>query len=155
MYGISGKKFFFQNFNTFFCFVSDLNVIFGFRTPKVLKVPIFIKIQWTKLKIWTKIHYRKFTRWPLRGQKRRTVVQTFNCNISETIWDRSLKFGLYLSSRYVYTYARNLIEIWVGFRHVALWCGILQFSKKSKSYEISNTEIYIGEDPEFIICVFY
>ena len=155
MYGISGKKYFFQNFNTFFCFVSDLNVIFGLRTPKVIKVRIFIKIQWTKLKIWTKIHYHKFTRRPLRGKKRRTVVQTFNCNISETIWDRSLKFGLYLSSCYVYTYAPNLIEIWVGFRHVTLWCGIPQFSKKSKSYEISSTDIYIGEDQEFIICVFY
>ena len=29
------------------------------------------------------------------------------------------------------------------------------FSKKSKSYEISNTGIYIGEDLEFIIHVFY
>ena len=29
------------------------------------------------------------------------------------------------------------------------------FSKKSKSYEISNTDIYIGEDQKFIIHVFY
>ena len=27
--------------------------------------------------------------------------------------------------------------------------------QKSKSYEISNTDIYIGEDLEFIIHVFY
>ena len=31
-------------------------------------------------------------------------------------------------------------------------CHIFQ---KSKSYEISNTDIYIGEDLEFIIHVFY
>ena len=30
-----------------------------------------------------------------------------------------------------------------------------QISQKSKSYEISNTDIYIGEDLEFIIHIFY
>ena len=51
MYGISGKKSFFKNFNTFFCFENDLSVIFGFLTPKLIKVPVFMKIHRTKLKI--------------------------------------------------------------------------------------------------------
>ena len=78
---------FFFKISTFFCFVNDLSVIFGFLTQKLK----------------TKMHYCKFPRWPLTGQKRRTVVQTFNCNISETIWDRTLKFGTftYLKSMYI------------------------------------------------------
>ena len=87
------KNFFLQNFNTFFSFEIDLRVIFGFFTSKLLKLQILLKIQWTKLKIWTNMHYHKFSRLPPRGQKRGIVVQTFDCNISETIWDRSLKFG--------------------------------------------------------------
>ena len=103
MYGISGKKVFFQNFNSYFCFKNDLSVIFGFLAPKLIKVPIFTKIQWTKLKIWTKMPYHQFPRSPPRRQKRRIVAQTFNCNISENSWDRSLKFGTftYLHSMYI------------------------------------------------------
>ena len=115
MYGILGKKsvFFLQNFNTFFCFVNDLSVIFGFLTPKLIKVPIFIKLQWTKLKIWTKMHYHQFPRWLPRGWKRGIVAQIFNRNISETIWDRNLKFGTFTYLT-VWTYAPNFIEIWEG-----------------------------------------
>ena len=108
MYGISGKQFFFQNFNTFFCFVNDLSVIFGFLTQKLK----------------TKMHYCKFPRWPLTGQKRRTVVQTFNCNISETIWDRTLKFGTftYLHIMYICSKSHWNLERWVS--GIPLWCGI-------------------------------
>ena len=42
------------------------------------------------------MHYHKFPRWPPKGQKRGTVVQTLNHNISETIWDRGLKFGTFI-----------------------------------------------------------
>ena len=117
------KKSFLKNFNTFFCFENDLSVIFGFLTPKFMKVPVFIKVQWTKLKIWTKMHYHQFPRWAPRGRNRRIVVQIFNCNISETIWDRSLKFGTftYLHSMYI---CSKLKSEKVGFRHVPLWCGI-------------------------------
>ena len=45
MYGILGKKSLSQNFNTFFSFENDLSVIFGFLTPKLIKVLIFMKIQ--------------------------------------------------------------------------------------------------------------
>ena len=102
MYGILGKKsvFFLQNFNTFFCFVNDLSVIFGFLTQKLK----------------TKMHCYKFPRWPLTGQKRRTVVQTFNCNISETIWDRTLKFGTftYLHIMYICSKSHWNLERWVS-----------------------------------------
>ena len=45
----------------------------------------------------------RFPRWLPRGQKGRIMVQTFNRNISETIWDRTLKFGTftYLKSMYI------------------------------------------------------
>ena len=83
---------------------SLLGVIFGFLTWKLIKVPIFIKIQWTKLKIWTKTHYHQFPRWPPRGQKRRIVAQTFNRNTSETIWGSSLKVGTFTYLHSVYFY---------------------------------------------------
>ena len=68
MYGILGKQFF-QDFNNLFCFESDLSVIFGFLTPKLIKVPIFIKIQWTKLKIWMKMDYHQFPRQPQEDER--------------------------------------------------------------------------------------
>ena len=107
------KKSFFQNFNTFFCFENDLSVIFGFLTPKFIKVPLFMKIEWTKLKIWTKMHYQKFPRWPPKGWKREIVIQTFDRNTSKTIWDRTLKFGTF-TYLMTCTYAPNFIEIWKG-----------------------------------------
>ena len=109
-------KFFFRNFNTSFCFENYLSVIFGFLTPKLIKVPIFIKLQWTKLKIWTKMHYHQFPRWLPRGRKRRIVVQTSNRNISETIWDRSLKFGTftYLHSMYICSKFHWNLKRWVS-----------------------------------------
>ena len=57
---IEFQKKFFQNFNIFFCFENDLSVIFGFVTPKLITIPVFIKIQWTKLEIWTKMHCQDF-----------------------------------------------------------------------------------------------
>ena len=114
--GILGKIFFFLNFNTFFCFENNLSVTFWFLTPKLIKVPIFIKIQWTKLQIWTKIHYHQFPRWLPRGWKRWIVVQTFNCNISEVIWDWSLKFGTftYLHSIYICSKFHWNLKRWVS-----------------------------------------
>ena len=108
------KKFFFQNFNTFFCFENDLSVIFGFLIPKLMKVPIFIKIQWT---------YHQLPRWPPRGRKRRIVVQTFNCNISETIWDRSLIFGTftYLHSMYICSKFHWNLRRWVQTWPTLMW----------------------------------
>ena len=116
MYEILGKKRFFQSFNIFFCFENDLNVIFGFLTPKLIKVPIFIKLQWTKLKIWTKMHYHQFPRWLPRGWKRGIVAQIFNRNISETIWDRNLKFGtfIYLHSMYICSKFHWNLRRWVS-----------------------------------------
>ena len=110
MYGILGKK----NFNTFFCFENDLSVIFGFLIPKLMKVPIFIKIQWT---------YHQLPRWPPRGRKRRIVVQTFNCNISETIWDRSLIFGTftYLHSMYICSKFHWNLRRWVQTWPTLMW----------------------------------
>ena len=107
------------------CFLSvDLSVIFGFLTPNLITVPIFIKIYGTKLKIWTKICCQDFQDDNQEDEKRRIVVQTFNCNILETIWDRTLKFG-------TFTYLHNMLQISlksekVVFRHVPLWCGISQ-----------------------------
>ena len=114
MYEILGEKSFFQSFNIFFCF--DLNVIFGFFTTKLIKVPIFIKIQWTKLKIWTKMHYHEFPRWPPRGWKRGIVAQIVNRNISETIWDRNLKFGtfIYFHSMYICSKFHWNLRRWVS-----------------------------------------
>ena len=62
----------------------------------------------------------RFPRWLPRGQKGRIMVQTFNRNISETIWDRTLKFGT-LSSQYVHMLQVPLKPEKVGFRHVPLW----------------------------------
>ena len=111
---------------------SLLGVIFGFLTWKLIKVPIFIKIQWTKLKIWTKTHYHQFPRWPPRGQKRRIVAQTFNRNTSETIWGSSLKVGTFTYLHCVYIMLQiSLKSQKVGFRHVPLWCGISHMCTKA------------------------
>ena len=108
------KKSFLKNFNTFFCFENDLSVIFGFLTPKFMKVPVFIKVQWTKLKIWTKMHYHQFQRRAPRGRKRRIVVQIFNCNISETIELEAWNLVLLLIFT-VCTYAPNWnLRRWVS-----------------------------------------
>ena len=114
MYGISGKTRFFSKFQHF-CFENNLSVIFGFIKPKLIK-PIFIKIQRTKLKIWTKMHYHQFP----RGRKRRIVVEIFNRNISETIWDRNLNFGTftYLHSTYICSKFHWNLRRWVpGMSH--------------------------------------
>ena len=89
------KNIFLKNFNNFFSCENDLSVIFGFLTPKLIKVPIFMKIQSTKLEIWMKMYYHKFPRWLPRVQKRGIVVQSFDHNISEILWDRCLKFGTF------------------------------------------------------------
>ena len=96
------KKHFLKNFDNFLSCKNSLSVIFGFHIPKLIKVPIFMKIQSTKLEIWTKMYYLKFPRWPPRGQKRGTVVQSFDHNISEIIWDRCLKFGTFTYTHSMY-----------------------------------------------------
>ena len=48
MWGISGKESFVQSFNTFFCFKNELSVIFGFLTPKLIKVPMFINSKYER-----------------------------------------------------------------------------------------------------------
>ena len=125
MYGILEKKVSkFQHF-LLFCF--------GFLTPKLIRIPIFIKIQWAKLKIWMKIHYHQFPRWLPRGWKRRIVVQTLNFNISDVIWDRSLKFGTYahLCSMYICSKFHWNLKRWVsGMSHFDMefpllkWCHV-------------------------------
>ena len=109
------KKRFLKNFDNFFFCENDLSVIFGFLTPKLIKVPIFTKIQSTKLEIWTKMYCDKFPRWPPRGQKRGIVIQSFDHNISEIIWDRCLKFGtftyphsMYLCSKFHWNLKRRV-----------------------------------------------
>ena len=97
------------------CFENDLSVIFGFLTQKWIKALIFMKIQWTKLKIWIKMHYHKFSRWSPRRWKRGIVVPTFDLNVSETVWDRSLKFSTftYPHSMHMFHFHWNL-ERWVS-----------------------------------------
>ena len=87
--------------------------------------------EWLNCYFWIphpKMHYHQFPRSPSRGWKRRIVVQTFNHNISENIWDRSLKFNIftYLHSMYIHMFQIWLKSEKVGFRHVPLWCGISQ-----------------------------
>ena len=120
----SRKKSFFQNFNTFFCFENDLSVIFGFLTPKFIKVPLFMKIEWTKLKIWTKMHYQKFPRWPPRGRKREIVIQTFDRKPQKLFEIEPWNLVLLLISWHVHMLQISLKFEKVGFRQVPLWCGI-------------------------------
>ena len=152
MYGILGKKIFFQNFNTF-CFENDLSVIFGFGTPKLIKVPSFIKIQWTKLKIWMKMHNHQFPRLPPRGRKRRIVVQTFNHDISETIWDRSLKFGTFtcLLSMYIYSKFCWNLKRWVsGMSHFDVEYPVDNSVKKS----LLSSKIVLANDKTINLLAF-
>ena len=104
------EKKFFSKFQHFILFWEWFNCYFWIPHPKLIKVPIFIKIQWTKLKIWTKMHHHQFPRWPPRGWKRRIVVQTFNRNISQTIWDKSyLVFGKLDKKKFgTFTYLRSM-----------------------------------------------
>ena len=116
------KRVFFQNFNTFFCFENDLSIIFGFLTSKLLKVPIFMKIQWTKLKLWTKMHYHKFPWWLPRGQERdrsETVVQSFDCNRNSLRYKLKILYFYFIMT--VCTCAPNFIEIWMWNFPKGIW----------------------------------
>ena len=118
MYWISGKKCF-QNFN-FLLFWEWFTCYFWIHHPKINNITNFHKNPVNETQIINEDALPRFPRWPPRRQKRRIVVQTFNRNISETIWGRTLKFGT-LSSQYVHMLQVPLKPEKVGFRHVPLW----------------------------------
>ena len=135
IYGPLGKcmgfqrKNFFQSFNTFFCFENDLSVIFGLLTPNLIKVPIFIKIQRSKIKIWTKMNFQDGRH---QGEREGLWSQTFDHNISETTWDRSLKLR-------TFTYLHNMYICFKFHWNLKRWVsGMSQFDVEFPSSKMQK-----------------
>ena len=110
MFGISGKKFFFQNFNTFFCFVNDLSVIFGFLTPKLIKVPIFSEPNSKYERKCTTANFQ-YGHWE---NEREGLWSKFLIAISQKLFEIEAWNLVLLLIFILCTYAPNLIEIWKG-----------------------------------------
>ena len=56
------KKVFFK-ISTPFLFWEWFSLTVGFITLKLINIPTFMKIQWTKPKTWMKMHYHKLEIW--------------------------------------------------------------------------------------------
>ena len=109
------KRDFFSKFQHFLLFCEWFKCYFWIPHPKINKSSNLHKNSVNQTQNMNN-DYRKFPRWSLRRWKRRTVVQTFKCNISETIWDRSLKFGTftYLHIMYIYSKSHWNLKRWVS-----------------------------------------
>ena len=114
------KKMFFK-ISTFFCFENDLSVIFGFITPKLITLPIFIKIQWTKLKLSMKMHCQDFQD-DHQEDKGEGLLSKLLIAISQKLFEiEPWNLVLYLHSMYICSKFHWNLKRWVsGMSH----CGI-------------------------------
>ena len=80
------RKTFFSKFQHFILFWEWVECYFWIPHPKLIKVPIFIKIQWTRLKIWTKMDYHRFPRRPQEDEREGLWSKLF-ITISQKIFE--------------------------------------------------------------------
>ena len=121
------RKTIFSRFQHFILFWEWFECYFWIPHPKINKSTNFHKNSVNQTQNMNENGLPSISKTAARRRKRRIVVQTFHHNISETIWDRILKFGTLTDLQSIYIHMLQIsLKSEMGFRHVPLWCGISQ-----------------------------